>query len=336
MSEKNSPAPAKAPRNQAIDIFRGATIFIMVFFTVTALLSDQLPYYAAHNIPDAFHPGDLILPMFLFASGMSLVFFEKKRLKTPPEEFRKIILKRIALLFVVSVSLSHILLGHLLGMDEIMLNLLLFIPSLYLVRLSDKTVLAVSFAVILLHFGLFEAGMLPDYLKTGYLGGYYGAVWYLPVMLGGILCARNQERTKLFVYIFGAATIVMSYFCMPYKMNLYPTFIPLSIAWGFLFFELSKLIHSDILIYYGRTPLRYWVFQIALVMFPVRLYCSYNAVPHLSIDPGMTLLYGMLASIAAGLLSKAYDMHKSFLRYLGEREAAARRPAVGLTDQTAS
>ncbi len=68
-------------RIRSIDVFRGISILLMVFFTLILRLSDSLPVLIIHNVRESIHLGDFVLPMFLFASGISLVFFAKKRKK---------------------------------------------------------------------------------------------------------------------------------------------------------------------------------------------------------------------------------------------------------------
>ena len=53
----------------------------MVFFTVTLRLSSDLPDPLRHNVWGSLHLGDFVLPMFLFASGLSLAYFLQKREK---------------------------------------------------------------------------------------------------------------------------------------------------------------------------------------------------------------------------------------------------------------
>ncbi|MCK4718720.1 MAG: DUF1624 domain-containing protein, partial [Thermoplasmata archaeon] len=74
-------------RDRSIDVFRGIAIVSMVFFTVTLKLSSDIPDILRHNSSGYFHIGDLVLPMFLFASGLSLAYYIDKRDKsTHPRE----------------------------------------------------------------------------------------------------------------------------------------------------------------------------------------------------------------------------------------------------------
>ena len=65
-------------RNRAIDAHRGLAILGMVFFSLTIRLSADLPGPLKHNVRNSLHIGDLVLPMFLFASGLSLAYFLEK------------------------------------------------------------------------------------------------------------------------------------------------------------------------------------------------------------------------------------------------------------------
>lgn len=257
-------------RLASIDFFRGITIIGMVFYTLLLRFSKELPYLLNHNIKNMFHPGDLILPMFLFASGMSLVFFVKKRKDKNKLQISKDVIKKIIKLLFVWLFISYFATLQFFAVDEIMLNIILFIPCIILVYFSDKVLIFVNLLVFSFHIYLHYSNGLVD-ISTSYLGGYQGAILWLPIMSSGVLIARNLENSKkIFVY-FLALTFFSFFISPPFKMQLTPSFILLSITASILFYEVLKNQRSDLIEYLGRKPLRYWVLMFILIIIPLHL-----------------------------------------------------------------
>jgi len=177
-------------RIHSIDVFRGISILLMVFFTLILRLSDSLPDLIVHNVRESLHIGDFVLPMFLFASGISLVFFMKKRkdLETTILD----IVGRFGKFVMISLFISSFSAGELFGMDELMLSAVLFLPVVLLIRFSDKVLAGVGIGVFTLYFALQAFALLPDF-ALHYLGGYPAAIFYLPVMLAGAIVGKNLD-----------------------------------------------------------------------------------------------------------------------------------------------
>jgi len=132
-------------RNQSIDAFRGLAIIGMVFFTLTLRLSRNLPEILRHNVWESVHLGDFILPIFLFASGLSLAYFIQEREKQ--NTFSRDVVKRFGKLALVGISLSFFSAYVFLGMDEVILSAILFIACVALSKLDWKTILIIIFFI---------------------------------------------------------------------------------------------------------------------------------------------------------------------------------------------
>jgi hypothetical protein len=259
-----------------VDGFRGLSIMLMVFFTLIIGLSDSLPDLLTHNQPFSLHLGDFVLPMFLFASGMSIVFFREKIAHLKPLERAFFAAERFSRVAVVWLFLSPFTGGGLFEMDEIMLSAVLFVPSYVLAGKSIRAPIAASLCCFALYFLLMWLGKLPDF-EEHYLGGFQAAVFYLPVMLGGVMAGKKigQVGDLLIPYSFLSAVLLL--IVPPYKLSVTPSFIALSVAVciaAYILFEktgsgLQKL---------GKEPLKYWVLMALFIVVPLKLYAYYNGL----------------------------------------------------------
>ena len=178
-------------RNHTIDVFRGLAIISMVFFTVMLKLSADLPDLLRHNVRGAFHIGDLVLPMFLFASGLSLAYYAKKSREGDGRSFLDNTAKRFGKLALVGVSLSYFSAYGFLEMDEVMLSALLFLVCMLLARTNWKIILVLVLLIDLSYMALMHLE-LTDIFTGHYLGGYPAAIYYLPVMLIGFVVGKGM------------------------------------------------------------------------------------------------------------------------------------------------
>jgi hypothetical protein len=257
-------------RIKAIDCFRGLSIILMVFFSLILRLG-TLPDLLAHNEPGALHLGDFVLPMFLFASGMSLVFFAEKRRKEGRGRYLLDVVERTGKLVLIWLFLSPFSSGEFLGMDELMLSAMLFIPTLLLLRTDWKVIAAVALIPPLLYLALLRADALPDF-TAHYLGGYPAAVFYLPVMLAGALAGKRLDRVGWLFAASLALSALLLLLAPPYKMSASPSFMALSVAFSSGLFMLAGRLGSGFLEYLGRRPIRYWVLMFLLFIIPADFY----------------------------------------------------------------
>ena len=92
-------------RLQALDVFRGITIFLMI--VVNTQGSGAVPYrQLMHADWNGFTLTDLVFPSFLFAVGNALVFAINKGRGQPKSQLLRRIAKRSVLIFWVGVALS--------------------------------------------------------------------------------------------------------------------------------------------------------------------------------------------------------------------------------------
>lgn len=259
-------------RLQSIDVFRGLSIILMVFYTLVAKLSDNLPAILRHNYYEQFLPGDFVLPMFLFASGMSLVFFDRKRMQGSLGDYVFDVSFKLLKLLAAAAIITPFSAKGFLYMDEVMLNGVLFVPLLLLLRLPDRALVGTILVIWVVYAVLFFNGIKPN-PNLYYLGGYHSAAYYLPVVIGGALAARNLDRlTPFFAGALIVAAALMPIF-PPLKMIASPPFMSLSIAFSIAVFILLRNVQNRHLLYLGRNPLRYWVMMFIFFVIPVEAYC---------------------------------------------------------------
>lgn len=282
-------------RIREIDAFRGIAIIGMVFFTMIMRLSRHLPDFLLHNVSFSLHLGDFVLPMFLFASGMSIVFFLDKRKKEKPGTLAMDVVGRFGKLAMIGLFLSPFSTGEALGMDEVMLSGLLFLPSVVLARFDVKKIGAVAAGVIIAYFALAGEGLLPDFTEHS-LGGYQGAVFYLPVMLCGVIAGKKLDKSLELMVGFLAIAVLLMFMIPACKNCLTPSFMMLSCAISMMVFEGAKRIKSGILEFLGRKPIRYWLLMFLLFVIPLSFYELYSGE---RIPLGLGALEAIIITIAA-------------------------------------
>ncbi len=114
------PAPASSLRVDSIDIYRGLTIFLMIFVNEFggpgAADIVNAPSWLWHAMkPDTFHFADIIAPAFLFIMGVSLPFAVKNRLAKGDSLGRiwRHTLTRTASLMIIGIAMGNMRAGRL-------------------------------------------------------------------------------------------------------------------------------------------------------------------------------------------------------------------------------
>ncbi len=305
-------------RIRAIDTFRGLSIVLMVFFTMLFRLSNRLPDILMHNVKDSLHIGDFVLPMFLFASGMSIVFFARKRQKLKRSTYILDVIERFGKLALIAVILSPFSAAEFFGMDEVMLSALLFLPSLFLIRYSEKVIACVALAVFLFYLGLQNAAMLPDFTQH-YLGGYPAAVFYLPVMLCGVIAGKRINEIEKLLAVLLPVTVLFLLVVPPCKACATPSFMLLSVVFSLAVYLVVRGMENRHLQYLGQKPIRYWVLMFAVLIVPVTFYAAATESPFpLPLSWIEALVITMACMPVLYLISRAIDSvqeKKSYFNY---------------------
>ena len=257
-------------RVPGIDTFRGFTIVTMVFYSLTALFSNDLPALFNHNKFDRLFIGDFVLPLFVFSSGMSMVFFDRKRKKHgTTKKYITDVGKKLLKLIPVSLVLSPFICGEIGAMDEIMLNAILFPVTLVFLQFSVKTSISTMIGIAVSYILLGQIGLLPDF-REAYLGGYSATPFYLIIMLGGTIAARVPEKIHLLLFWSLIAFLGFCLFTDPLKFDVTPSFMALSVAISAGVYIVFRDLRNPQLEYLGRRPLRYWIHMIVLFTVPIR------------------------------------------------------------------
>lgn len=273
-------------RNPSIDTFRGVAIIAMVFFTLTLKLSNDLPEIIRHNSYDSLHIGDFVLPMFLFASGLSIAYFIKKKESMKKREYKVDILRRFIRLVIIACILSPFSANGLFEMDEVMLSAILFIFCILLLKLNMKILIGIIFSINISYI------LLKEYYGTSifegyYLGGYPAALYYFPVMLIGfmigkelitiqVFCKKNWIIISIIVLFF-----FISWIFIPIKkLEATPSFMMLSVLFSFsIFVFVDKIVKKrrfKEIEYLGKKPIRYWMMMYIIFIIPAHFYIESN------------------------------------------------------------
>ena len=272
-------------RNNSIDTFRGITILGMIFFTLTLKLSKNLPEYLKHNVYGSVHLGDFILPMFLFASGLSLAYFIEKREKQ--KNLHKDVLKRFGKLALIGISLSYFSAYNFLEMDEIMLSALSFVICIAFYRFNWKIILGIIFLINLSYLVLIQFDKVSIFIGH-YLGGYPAVIYYLPIMLIGLIIGKGIISKGLWckqnkiILITIMIFFVFFWILTPInKMIVTPSFIMFSILFSLLVFAIINFVKNfkNSLIqleYIGKKPLRFWLMMHVFFLIPFKFYIFYS------------------------------------------------------------
>ena len=272
-------------RIRSIDVFRGISIMLMVLFTLMIKLIPDSGFFD-HNTQGEVHPGDFVLSLFLFVSGMSLVFFVKKREKRKPEFYLDVI-ERFGKLFGIGMLLSLFSAGAFLGMDEVSLSAILFILTTATIGFSRFFYFVISLLLAVLYFALMKNGFVSVF-DGAYLGGYLGAIFYLPVIFAGAYLGKGisegrMEKAIKELLIVSIITATLFFFIFPIdKMRVSPSFIALSVVVGTVFFAgVHSLVERrkrpvPIIESLGRKPMKYWVLMFAFFIIPYSFCVSFQ------------------------------------------------------------
>ncbi|MDO8554128.1 MAG: heparan-alpha-glucosaminide N-acetyltransferase domain-containing protein [Candidatus Micrarchaeota archaeon] len=266
-------------RNRTLDQLKGFAILGMVFFSILLRITKELPDFLTHNVAGAVHMGDFVLSIFVFASGISTAFFMSKRIKNSTLVLD--IIERFAMLAGISIMLSLFSSGAFFGMDEVMLIALMFILSSLFFYFSSYLNVIVSVLLTFVYYILVSKFGVAIF-DSAYIGGYNGALFYLPLSLAGLVIGKGLVKNdkssfkEVFVSSLAIFLITLLIFSID-KMRVSPSFIQLSAVFGVLCYaafdrvkRVSKL--SSILEYLGRNSLRYWILMFTLFLIPVSLY----------------------------------------------------------------
>jgi len=164
-----------------------------------------------------------------------------------------------------------------------MLSAILFVSCIVIYKLDWRIHLGIIFVIncsylVVLYF------QATDIFIGHYLGGYPAGLYYLPVMLVGLMISKVTISKKLWceqnaitVLLIGVFFVIFWGFIPINKMTATPSFIMISILFSFLVFALIDRIKRKIpplkkLEYIGRKPIRYWILMYIVFIIPLWFY----------------------------------------------------------------
>ena len=304
-------------RYQPIDAFRGLAILGMVFFTVTLRLSKDLPDVIRHNVWGSVHLGDFILPMFLFASGLSLAFFLQKMEKKKKNVILKKTFLRFGKLALIGIFLSFFSAYGFLEMDEVMLSSILFITCVALSKINWKIIIVIIFIINFSYIILIHNDLTNIFIGH-YLGGYPAAIYYLPVMLTGLLIGKGiiseqlwSGRNQVVFWTTFVFFLTFLIFIPLNKMTATPSFIMLSILFSFAIFAIVEQIVNNgfnfkRLEYIGKKPIRYWLIMYFIFIIPLWFYIEFFN-NNISFQWYIGLLFSILLIVTFYIISITFN-----------------------------
>jgi len=215
--------------------------------------------------------------------------------------------ERFGKLAGIAILLSPFSAGGLFEMDEVMLSALLFVPSIILLGFSEAVIFTVALLVFVLYFALQGMFMLPDFTAHD-LGGYAAAIFYLPVMLGGVLAAKRINEIGKLLAVATLVFLLLLVLAPPYRISVSPSFMALSVAFSLAVFTIVKHVKSGFLEYLGRKPLRYWVLMFVVLIVPITFYTLFSGswLP-LGLGWEAALAITSMSLLLLYLISKAMD-----------------------------
>lgn len=263
-------------RDRQLDMLRGIAVMGMFFYSVVATFSQKLPPLLEHNIPGKLRLGDFVLSLFLFSSGMSLAIL-RSRYDTPwRTPLWRSIARRLSVMLVASTFITPFSSGTIGGMDEVMLNATLTIPTLLIASSGINNVALLFACLSLLYYALPSLGVTVVSPET-YLGGYRGAIFFLPVLGAGALLSHSwRNRALRHAAAWGVVAIILCViFGAPDKLRLTPSFMALSCSMSALtLYVLGRFsITNNCIEHCGRYSLRMWCLMFVLLA-PARLYAE--------------------------------------------------------------
>ncbi|MEY4700707.1 MAG: hypothetical protein RL326_894 [Pseudomonadota bacterium] len=248
----------------------------MFFYSVVGTLSRNLPPILEHNVAGKLRLGDFVLSLFLFSSGMSLAIVRSRHETLWRLPLWKSIAKRLGLMLFASAIITPFSVGAFGGMDEVMLNAALTIPTLLLASVGLAMNIAVIVSITLLYYTLPHFGV-SVISSVEYLGGYKGAIFFLPVLAAGTLVYsswrdRALRHSYIWALVTGGAWVLLG---PPDKLLLTPSFTALSCLIGTAtLYSLGRFsIGNTWMEYCGRHSLRMWCLMFVLLA-PLRLYAE--------------------------------------------------------------
>lgn len=303
-------------RDRTIDALRGWAILNMVFFTLLLKFGQGLPEILQHNQPGEFHFGDVVLPLFLFTSGLSLSYYFEKRKDLPERVALDKTLRRIAKLVLVGLCLSPYSAGGWFEMDEVMLSALLFLFCIPVSRLSWGYQISLLTGVTL-SYGALELNGWTKLMEGHYLGGYASVPFYLIPMLAGLMMGQESVKgnyltpaNRLAVGLFGLLLIVAMFAYPVDKLTATPSYMFVSVlvcVFMLLTFQwLVKRYTFTELEYLGQKPLRYWILMFLLVLIPYKEHYDWTG-ERVRMDWPVALILSIAAMVGLWVVSKLLD-----------------------------
>lgn len=190
----------KPERLLSLDLFRGATMFLLVGETTELYhhlleFSDEDSFMHALALQFHHHPWnglrfwDLVQPFFMFIVGVAMVFSLQKRVHRPDDwkKARNHIFKRCALLFAFGVMLHCVYSGELVWELWNVLTQLSFtiLVAFFLFRQPLKIQILFSFGLLLLTEILYRFVLVDGFDRPFVQGENFGA-WMDMVLMGKI------------------------------------------------------------------------------------------------------------------------------------------------------
>jgi hypothetical protein len=297
-------------RDRQLDMLRGIAVMGMFFYSVVGTLSRNLPPTLEHNVIGKLRLGDFVLSLFLFSSGISLAILRSRYDTLWRINLWKNIAKRLAIMLFASAFITPFSTGTFGGMDEVMLNATLTIPTLLLASVGGAANIVTIVSIASLYYTLPLLGVIAI-PPIEYLGGYKCSIFFLPVLIAGtIVCDSWRERALRHALIWALVTVgTWGLLGAPDKLLLTPSFMALSCLVSVLtLYILGRFsISSAWMEYCGRHSLRMWCLMFVFLA-PARLYAETKLhAKQLTFEPWEAVAIALLWMAVSYALSQGWD-----------------------------
>jgi predicted acyltransferase len=186
-----SKKPSIGTRVAGLDIARGMAIMAAIVFSLWGSLFSSPPLeILRHNMPGKFTPGDLIFPIFLFCSGVSLWLY-LVRLKGREGRIEEAERKYFdLLLFAAFIAIPRFFISF---PDEVAIISICGIIALNLAWKGSRTLLAAYAAAVMAILMAWQAYLPNEWnaVSSGYLGGWAAVPYYSIMAVFGVLVAKD-------------------------------------------------------------------------------------------------------------------------------------------------
>lgn len=275
-------------RFPSLDLFRGFVVLFMIFVNLITLFSYDLPYILQHNLPTML-PGDLVVPLFQFIIGISLVIAIEKRKNANDQ--RKHVLQRAALLLLLGLILdagfekfTGFRWGVLEGLGIGILLSYALLPFSVILRVAATIGILTIYSIL-----FFYVPWFADSVLSQVYGGPLGAISYATVAVFGTIAGEWLYRNEKKIELKNAVTLGILLLGVSLLINLFIPFNRLTVSASYMLFSAGinflllsifyylvefRKFKNHLLDVFGQNTLTIWILHYLLFWWPLTFFLN--------------------------------------------------------------